>query len=541
MIAPRWYQAEAIDAFFQYWEEHNGNPLFAMPTGTGKSLVIGGTIYSVIKRYPQTRQMMLTHVKELVEQNTNAIRKIDPDVPVGVYSAGLKKREFTDPITYGNVQSVANVIDKFGHIDLLYVDEAHMISPKGTTRYQKVIDTLRSINPKLKVCGYTATHFRLGQGLLTDPGGIFTDIAYDLTGVDAFNRLISEGYLAPLIPRPTATTFDLREVKISGGEYVMNQLQAAVDKHDITYAAVREMIELGQDRRAWLVFATGIEHANHVCDMLNAHGIEAAAVHSEMGDEKRDEVLKAYTRGELRAVVNNNVLTTGFDYAPIDLIGVLRPTMSAALWVQMLGRGTRPADGKSNCLVLDFARNTAKLGPINDPVIPSRPGLKKRSVAPVKTCEHCGTYNHTRATHCVACGAEFSFAVGFQAQAGTAPLIRADTGPQLERFEVTRVLYTKHTPKGEGRIPLLRVNYICGFNMYTKFVPLQHPPPACGLARKWWKERTSLPPPETIDEALRHIEHLEKPVAIVVNVAQKYPDVVSEIFEKEWRNYAHAS
>lgn len=540
MIGPRWYQGEAIDAFFDYFERNSGNPLFAMPTGTGKSLVIGGTIYSVARRYPQTRMMMLTHVKELVAQNVKALRTIDPNAPVGVYSAGLKKKEFTYPITYGNVQSVANVIDKFGHVDLLFVDEAHMISPKGATRYQKVIDTLKAVNPKLKVAGYTATHFRLGQGLLTDPGGIFTDIAYDLTGVEAFNRLINEGYLAPLIPRPTHTTFDLREVKVSGGEFVLSQLQNAVDKNDITYAAVQEMIELGEDRNAWLVFATGIEHANHVCEMLNAHGIEAAAVHSEMESDERDRVLEAFRNGEIRAVVNNNVLTTGFDHSAIDLIAVLRPTMSAALWVQMLGRGTRPHPGKSDCLVLDFARNTAKLGPINDPVIPSRPGQKGRGHAPVKTCEHCGTYNHTRAPVCIKCGMPFSFAVGFQAQAGTAPLIR-QVGPEIKRYEVTRVLYAKHTPKGEGRTPLLRVSYICGFDMFTKFVPLQHPPPACNLARKWWKDRTDVPPPETIDEALRHIENLDKPAAITVDVAKKYPDVLSEVFEREWRNYASAS
>src|SRR4029079_8138707 len=110
----------------------------------------------------------------------------------------------------------------------------------------------------------------------------------------------------------------------------------------------------------------------------------------------------ALRAGEVRALVNNNILTTGYDDPTIDLIMVLRPTMSVVLWVQMLGRGTRPvfppgydsetleqrmaaimASGKFDCLVLDYAGNTRRLGPINDPVIPAPPKSKGTRDAPV--------------------------------------------------------------------------------------------------------------------------------------------------------------
>lgn len=528
--SPRWYQAAAIDAFFAYFANNDGNPVFAMPTGTGKSLVIGGCIYSLRLRSPGVRCMMLTHVKELVDQNARALLAIDPFAPIGICSAGLRRKETHMPITYGNVQTVAHCIDDFAPIDFLFIDECHMLSPKESSRYQQVIAKLKERNPNLSVVGFSATIFRLGLGYITD-GNVFTDVAYDLTGVEAFNRLVAEGFLAPLIPRPTQTTFDLTNVKLNGGEYVLSQLQEAVDKNDITYAAVEEMISLGSGRAAWLVFATGIEHAQHIVEMLGSRGIEAEAVHSKMKDKERDEILSAFKRGDLQAVVNNNVLTTGFDYPSIDLIGVLRPTMSAALWVQMLGRGTRPAPGKSNCLVLDFARNTARLGPINDPVIPRKPGSKKGGVAPVKQCLSCGTYNHTRAPHCINCGEVFTFETKLEAHAGTQELIRGEQ-PQFEEFNVDRVLYTKHAKA--GKIPTLRVNYISGLHMFSKWVPLEHPAPACNMARKWWTQRTDAPVPETIDEALRWIARLEKPRSITVITNRKHPEIVSETFDRPW-------
>jgi len=530
MFGPRWYQAEAIDAVIDFLLNHDGNPLVAMPTGTGKSLVIAGLIYSARLRYPGTKCMMLTHVKELVSQNANALYSVDPFAPIGICSAGLNRKETNMPISYGSVQSVVGCVEEFGFVDILFIDEVQMLSPKEGTRYQIVIAALLRANPKLRIVGLSATIFRLGQGYITE-GDLFDVVVYDLTGVEPFNRLVVEGYLAPLIPRSTQTTFDLTGVKMSGGDYVQSQLQAAVDKNDITYAAVDEMMTLGADRRAWLVFATGIEHAKNIAEMMSARGIECEAVHSKMTGKERDELIAAFKRGDLQAVINNNVLTTGFDYPAIDLIGVLRPTMSASLWVQMLGRGTRPCEGKTNCQVLDFARNTLKLGPINDPVIPSKPGQKRKGVAPVKTCPHCGTFNHTRAPFCVGCGAEFTFTVGIQAQAGTEELIRGEQ-PVFEEIKVDRVLYTKHEKR--ERTPTLRVNYICGLRMFSKWVPLQHPMPACNMARHWWNQRTTTPPPETIDAALLAIGTLEKPRAIRVITNRRYPEIVGEIFERPW-------
>jgi DNA repair protein RadD len=200
------------------------------------------------------------------------------------------------------------------------------------------------------------------------------------------------------------------------------RLQAAVDDADITYRALTEAVQIGQSRRSWTAFASGIDHAIHIAEMLRGtFGIDAAEVHSKMPDKERDRRIEAYKRGELRCIVNKDILTTGFDHPPIDLILMLRPTMSTGLWVQMLGRGTRPYDPaingylpgfptkKFDCCVLDYAGNTRRLGPINDPVIPKPKGKGRAGDAPVKICDACGAYNHTSARFCLVCNNEFTF------------------------------------------------------------------------------------------------------------------------------------
>ena len=189
------YQIEAKASIFNYFADHVGNPIVAMPCATGKSVVIGSFIYDAFCYFPGTRVMMLTHVKELIEQNLDKLLKMWPTAPAGVYSAGMKRKESHFPITFGGVQTVAKASpDRFGRVDLLLVDECHLLSNSDTTMYQQIIKGLREINPALKVVGFTATDYRLGWGKLSEGGGLFTDVCFDITGLEAFNRLVAEGY-----------------------------------------------------------------------------------------------------------------------------------------------------------------------------------------------------------------------------------------------------------------------------------------------------------------------------------------------------------
>ena len=190
-MKPRDYQDAAVDSIFHYFTCHSGNPLVVLPTGTGKSVVIGEFIRQAFEKYPQTRVMKLTHVKEIIEQNLDKLLTIWPTAPAGVYSAGLGRKEKHLPITFGGVGSVARATpDHFGRIDLLIIDECHLVSPNESTMYQKVIQGLKDLNPYLKVIGFTATPYRLGHGMLTDEGGLFTDICFNASELEAFNWFI---------------------------------------------------------------------------------------------------------------------------------------------------------------------------------------------------------------------------------------------------------------------------------------------------------------------------------------------------------------
>lgn len=547
-LVPRDYQEAAIAAIFRYFEEGGqGNPLVALPTGTGKALVIAEFIRRAYQLYPGQRIMKLTHVKELIEQNHKTILRQWPTAPVGVFSAGLGQKESHFPITCAGIDSVVNASHLFGHVDLVMIDEAHLVSPKQNSRYQRFLSRLLEVNPLLKVIGLTATQYRLGQGLLTEGDGIFTDVCFDMTEMEAFNWLIHQGYLSPLIPRRTTAELKVDEVRIQGGEFVQKDLQEAVDRSEVTYAALRETCDLGQNRDHWLIFASGVDHAIHIRDMLDSMGVSATCVHSRMTDGERDRNIEDFKAGKFRAMVNNGILTTGFDYPEIDLIVMLRPTQSPGLWVQMLGRGTRPvyaigfdlltvegrlaaiaAGPKRDCLVLDFAGNTRRLGPINDPCIPKRKG-KGNGVAPVKLCEACGTYNHASVRFCISCGFEFHRQVKIAQGASTQELI-AESMPLVETFSVDRVIYHEHKKRDDSRPPSIRVSYFCGLRLFEEWVCLEHQGYARKKARDWWRVRSVSDPPETVVEGLQRLGELRSPKEIRVWVNKKHPEIMSYAF-----------
>ena len=554
MIQERWFQSEAEFAFFDYFSKPNaGNPITAMPTGTGKSVVIARIIRTMFQNWPYVRIMMLTHDKRLIEQNAERLVSFWPTAPVGVYSAGLKSRDTISPILFGGLQSVRGAIEKdpnaFGWRDLILIDECHLLSPDDTTGYQRIINTLKLQNPNLKVAGFSATPFRMKQGMLTDEGGLFTDICYDLTSFDAFNRLVVEGYIAPLVPKRTSSEINLTNVKRAGGEFNLGQLQTATD--EVTEAAVKETIYYGQDRRCWLLFAAGVDNAELTANLMQSFGVECYAVHSKLPEKVNDERIKAHKAGELRAIVNNGMLTTGYDNPPIDLIGMLRATLSVGLWVQMLGRGTRPFDWnkltpkqqaelwrfegyvKSNGLVLDFARNTPRLGPINDPRIPRKPG-KGGGDAPVRICEQCGVYNHASARQCCCCGVEFKFDIKIFKSAGNDDLMRSSQS-EIKRLPVAKVIYNLHEKKNEaGELlspPSIRVSYFAGVKRYDEWVCLEHPGLPGKRARDWWKQRHASDPPPTTFQALQHVSELRQPKFIRVQISK---GVYPEILGAEW-------
>jgi DNA repair protein RadD len=551
MITLRDYQDEAVYSIFDYYTRgQTGNPLVAEPTGTGKSVVIAEFCRRVLHHWPNHKICVVTHVKELIEQNAAAMLRAWPTAPVGVYSAGLKSRDTMQSIIFGGVQSMVKAPERFGVRHLVLIDEAHLVSPKDESRYQQLIKALKVLNPNLKVIGFTATGYRTGTGPLAGKGNLFTDVCCDQTSCEKFNWFIDQGYLVPLIPKKTHTELDVSNVSVTNGDYQQDQLQAAVDRNDITYKCCTEILEYGAHRRSWLIFASGVTHAEHVADCLRHLGIRAVAVTSKTPAEERREIITSYKNGTIRCIVNNGVFTTGFDHPGLDMIGVLRPTTSAGLWVQILGRGTRPlyfpgfdlsqkegrlaaiaASYKPNCLVLDFAGNTRRLGPINDPVIPKkRDKSGTPGVAPVKICPACGVYNYATATICAnpACDFKFERQTKLAQHASEEELIRSDQ-PLYTDHQVQRILYTKQELKGKP--PALKVSYFCGLmDHHSEMLFFENTGFARTKARKWWRDRSSTEPPATVDLALKQTEFLREPKGIQVHANKKYPEIVRYIW-----------
>lgn len=571
----RIYQDESVTSLFDYFKNNIiGNPVIALPTGTGKSLVIALFLMLVLRRWPTQRIMMVTHVKELIEQNHEKFKIIWPEAPSGIYSSGLKRKDISAAAIFAGIQSVAKKAVIFGHIDLLVIDECHLVSPAAEASYGAFIEDLKLINPNLRVIGLTATPYRLKLGLITN-GQIFTDICYDKTQGDDFVWFVNEGYLSNLVPRPTKTQFDLSGVRVHGGEFKAGDSQEAMDKEAITREAVLETVHVAKEakRMKWMFFTTGIDHCEHVADMLKEYKVDTRVVHSKMGS---DEVRAANVQwfkdpcvdGKPKALVNVDTLTTGFDCTDLDLLVILRPTMSPGLWVQILGRGTRPhyasgfdletkdgrlaaiaQGGKPNCMVLDFAGNTARLGPINRVEVPKPPGEKTNSEPPAKICPTdekdkndnfgCGCYIWAASLVCEHCGYKFPPPKHKLTAAASSETLIAGVEEQFDirEVDVKNVTYSKHIKRSTGDASL-KVTYMCGLNARTEYVSIEGAPAARRRAERWWMDRThGLLPPTTVDEALKIIKtnFLAEPKKLTMRFDTKYPQIL-RAYDYEHKN-----
>lgn len=546
----RYYQDEAIDALYRFFNENlTGLPIVDMATGTGKSLTIAGFIARFLLDCPGARVIVLTHVKELVEQDAAAILRYWPEAPVGIWSASVGKKQRAQ-ITVASIQSIHTHPTLFSPADIVIIDECHLMSKNADTMYRRFIAGLQAHNPYLKVVGFTATPYRLDSGLLTEgKNRIFTDIAYSVNVGD----MIAEGFLTSLVSKAGMTRANLAGLHTRGGEFLPAELADRMDKVELIKGAVEEMIAYGQDRKSWLVFCSGVLHAQHVAECLNLNGIPAAMVCGDTPKAEREQIIADFKAGKYRALTNADVLTTGFDHPGVDLIALLRPTQSIGLYVQILGRGLRTvyapgydietAEGrlaaiaagpKANCLVLDFAGNVTRHGPIDCIKIKPKaaPGENSISVAPVKECPRCSSLVHASVMVCREeyknreCGYEWPVQAKHEAIASAEALLSSQVQPK--EYAVTGMTFARHTKAGKG--DSLRVVYACGnLRTFTEYVGVES---ALAYPRKLavnWFWKRGIVAPKTVTEALALT--IPMPTAITVIPDGKYFKIINASFE----------
>ena len=451
------YQIRAIRETYSWLDENEGNPCIVAPTGSGKGWICAGFCEDLLKYSPDCRILVLSHVRELLTQNAEKLLQAWPNAPVSLYSAGLKSKEI-NAITIAGIQSVWKKSDELGIVDFIIVDEAHTISNTDNGMYRELIKALKSANPSMRVIGMTATPYRLGQGLLTEGKEAIFQALIEPVSIE---ELIKRGYLAKLTSTFTALHMNTDGIKKIQGDYDQRELEMHINTNDTNHRVVSETIERAQGRKSWLVFCAGIAHAEAMRDEFIAQGVNAAMITGKTPNSERTKIFDDFRAGKITALTNVGVATTGFDHPDIDVIVMARPTLSPGLYMQMSGRGMRikSPGHPSDCLILDFADNITRHGPITK-IIPPRRSIARKKKSEItlgglfKTCPKCKKTVLKRLRECPHCGYVFK---DLSALNLTADIMGAET-TTANRMKVTKwywkIIYAK-----KDKTPIIRVDF----------------------------------------------------------------------------------
>jgi DNA repair protein RadD len=520
----RQYQEDCENAILKYTLHKSGfNPVVAVPTGGGKTKIMGSFIYKYLEEIPVANVLVISHTETIIRQDYKAIKSFFPGIIIGLYSSGLGSKTI-EKITVAGIQSIYKKGNLFQHFDIVIVDECHTVPTKGNGMYRQFFKKVTC--PRV---GLSGSPFRTGHGYVhTGEGALFNVLAYNLCSMDNFNALVKDGYLTKLISKPPDYQMDTEGVKESAGDYNLKDLSRHFDRQELTDRACAELVKFGKNYKSWLVFAIDIEHADHINDELRRHGINSEVLHSR-SDTDRHELKEKFVYKQIRAIVSVGMITTGFDAPNIDLLVLLRPTKSPVLHVQMIGRGLRTCNGKDHCLVLDFAGNISRLGPINAVEVPTKRKKANGAGKPVvKKCPKCGCLHHPTVKFCDVCGHEFQFTSNLNDTFDTTEVVK--TVHDKRWFEVTDMMYALHYKVGK---PVsMKVIYKSGLFTVTEYVCYDHPGYAGYKAKNWVDYRWKIGDlPKSVDELYNNIHNLRRPNKILIDLHAKYPSVLDAKFE----------
>ena len=358
MYRLRPYQQQAADVAVRYFKDRTAtaNGIMVLPTGSGKSLVIAD-----IAARLGAPVLVFQPSKEILEQNYAKLCAYDI-LECAVYSASCNSKAISR-ITFATIGSVKNHVEEFSHFRYVIVDECHLVNPKeGMYR-----DFFKAI--RCKIIGLTATPYRLYS---TRNGAVLRFITN--TSPRVFSRLLffvqigylfGLGYLAKLnyyrIP-----LIDLNRLRrnSTGADYTDDSVQREyrrVSFNDGVLNIVRRLLRV--NRRGILLFSRFVEEAQYISDSLPGM---AAIVSQNTPKKERERILADFKAGRIKVVTNVGVLTTGFDYPELDTVVLARPTLSLALYYQMVGRAIRPHPSKAEGWIVDLCGNFNRFGRVED-------------------------------------------------------------------------------------------------------------------------------------------------------------------------------
>lgn len=392
MYELRDYQQDAVNSVIKYFKKTRTPAVVVLPTGAGKSLVI-----AELARIARGRVLVLAHVKELVEQNFNKFKSYD--LEAGIFSASLGKKDSNEKCIFGGVQSVARAPDDFfNDFSLLVIDECHRVADEGATQYQEVIKKLLTRNPNLCILGLTATPYRMGLGWIyeyssageikTDKKRFFKQCVYELP----LSYMIKNGFLTiPVKVDIPVTSYDFSELTEKNEVYSTQDIEEILkSQKKLTPLIINNIVDITEryKRQGVMIFSSSVRHAQEIMSYLPKEDTRVVLGDTDMKD--RDQIVLDFKKKKFKYLVNVSVLTTGFDAPHVDVIAILRPTESNSLYQQIVGRGLRLSEGKTDCYVLDY---TGMGHDIYKPEIADKRPAKD-TVPVLVPCPRCDFKNH---------------------------------------------------------------------------------------------------------------------------------------------------
>jgi|688.fasta_scaffold90752_1 DNA repair protein RadD len=530
MITLRPYQEDVKTAVYDHLRSRDDNPCAVVPTAGGKTPIMASICKDAVGLWGG-RVLILAHVKELLEQTADKLKVVCPEIGFGIYSAGLKRRDTQNPVIVASIQSVYKRACELDAFNLIMVDEAHLIPLEGDGMYRQFLADAKVINPELRIIGFTATPYRLKTGPICTPDSFLNHICYEV-GV---RELIRDGFLCPLISKAGRAKADMSSLHVRGGEFISDEVESLMDQESLVSSAASEIMEYTADRKACLIFSSGVQHGQHIVEVLREeHGVGCGFVCGDTPIPERDATLARFKAGELKYLCNVNVLTTGFDAPHIDCVALVRPTMSPGLYYQMVGRGFRLHPSKENCLVLDFGGNVLRHGPVDDIKVTTID--RGDGKAPAKECPSCQAVIAAGFTTCPQCGYVFPPPERQQhdPKASEAGILSGQVS--TTKLQVEDVYYGIHTKRGasEDAPRTLRVDYRVGWHEYkSEWVCFEHEGYARQKAIAWWRKRSPDPVPDNVERAIEIIEGGGLATTLAIKVRTVAGDPYERIIDYE--------
>lgn len=339
----RSYQREAISAVIKEWNNGNRKTLLVLPTGMGKTVCFAGIAKQCVLN--NLKVLVIAHREELIQQARAKISDIT-GIDAGIERASDSAAGGNYPIIVGSMQTLQRIgrLGKYprNFFGAVIVDEAHHVMSSG---YQKILSYFE--NPY--VLGVTATPYRGDKKALTK---YFDSVAYECTLIDG----IKDGYLSNIIVKQVPIGIDITNVSTRKGDYEAGQVGRAIEPYLERIAD--SMVDCCKGRNHIVVFTPLIAISQKFCEILNRKGFSACEINASTNN--RSDILSDFKNGRYNVLCNAMILTEGWDCPPVDCVINLRPTKLVGLYMQMIGRGTRPSPetGKENLLVLDFLWQT---------------------------------------------------------------------------------------------------------------------------------------------------------------------------------------